>query len=74
MIAKLKNAVRSKYERLLKSKGETAIVPVVDGSCGGCHYSLPPRVGAEVRRGDQMVLCEGCGRILVGVQTADAQS
>ncbi|MCK4302758.1 MAG: hypothetical protein KAY24_00810 [Candidatus Eisenbacteria sp.] len=71
VVEKLTPQIRSKYERLSKSKGETVIVAVVDGACGGCHYSLPPRTGAAVRRADQLVFCEGCGRILVTVQTTE---
>jgi predicted nucleic acid-binding Zn-ribbon protein len=58
---------RNKYERLRAVKGETAIVAVVRGSCGGCHYNLPPQTVNEVRKNEQLILCEGCGRILVWV-------
>ncbi len=67
LIERLAAPVRSKYERLRAAKGETAIVAVTHGSCGGCHYNLPPQTVNEVRRGDRMILCEGCGRILVWV-------
>lgn len=65
LITKLPAGVRSRYERLWSSKGDTAIVPVLQGACGGCHYRLPPQVVNEVRGGHRLLLCEGCGRILV---------
>jgi predicted nucleic acid-binding Zn-ribbon protein len=64
LVARLNPMARSKYERLTANKGD-AIVPVMLGSCGGCHYNLPPQTVNEVRRNDRVIQCEGCGRILV---------
>jgi len=64
LVERLAPQAKSKYQRLTRSKG-TAIVPVVQGSCGGCHYNLPPQTVNEVRRNQRLILCEGCGRILV---------
>jgi predicted nucleic acid-binding Zn-ribbon protein len=64
LIERLAPLAKSKYTRLTQSKG-TAIVPVIRGSCGGCHYNLPPQTVNEVRRHERLILCEGCGRILV---------
>jgi uncharacterized protein len=68
LIERLSAPVRAKYERLWSSKGDTAIVGVRQGSCGGCHYNLPPQTVNEVRGGQRLMLCEGCGRILVWSQ------
>ncbi|MBU1699323.1 MAG: hypothetical protein KJ970_20990 [Candidatus Eisenbacteria bacterium] len=65
LIDLLKPPTRSKYRRIVNAKGHEAIVSVNDGSCGGCFYKLPPQKLAEVKIGQQMALCEGCGRILV---------
>jgi len=65
LIDSLAASARNRYERLRAVKGETAIVAVVHGSCGGCHYNLPPQTVNEVRRNERLILCEGCGRILV---------
>jgi predicted nucleic acid-binding Zn-ribbon protein len=64
-IDRLSPQIRSKYERIRRSKGELAIVAVADGACGGCGYALPPQRVQEVRRNNSLILCEGCGRILV---------
>ncbi|MCX7886838.1 MAG: C4-type zinc ribbon domain-containing protein [Verrucomicrobiae bacterium] len=53
-----------RYERLLKSKGDCAIVPIVRGSCGGCHLNLPAHVIHNARNGSEVVSCDHCGRIL----------
>lgn len=53
-----------RYERLLRSKGDAAIVPVVDGTCSGCRKRLPPQMVIEVRRSSSPLECETCGRLL----------
>jgi predicted nucleic acid-binding Zn-ribbon protein len=53
------------YERVHRSRKGLAIVPVRDGTCGGCHVNLPPQRLVEVRQGEEVVSCEHCGRILI---------
>ncbi|MBD3160580.1 MAG: hypothetical protein GF346_00505 [Candidatus Eisenbacteria bacterium] len=65
VIERLSPPLRSKYERIRKSKGDLAIVGVDGGACGGCGYALPPQRLQEIRRNRALVICEGCGRILV---------
>ena len=66
LIEALGPPIRSKYKRIVTAKGHGAIVPVGgDGSCGGCYYKLPPQTVAEVKIGAELIVCEGCGKILV---------
>jgi uncharacterized protein len=65
VVDRLSPPLRAKYERIRRSKGDLAIVGVELGSCGGCGYALPPQRVQEIRRNREIVLCEGCGRILV---------
>jgi len=54
------------YERIRKGKVDgLAVVPVVNGACGGCRQAIPPQKILEIRRMNQIIICEGCGRILV---------
>jgi predicted nucleic acid-binding Zn-ribbon protein len=55
---------RSRYERLLKQKGDKAIVGVAHSVCGGCHMLLPPQVIISCQSESEPVLCPNCGRIL----------
>jgi len=64
-VDRLSPPLRMRYERIRRSKGDLAIVGVESGACGGCGYALPPQRLQEVRRNRDIVLCEGCGRILV---------
>jgi predicted nucleic acid-binding Zn-ribbon protein len=52
-----------KYQRIFKKKGGTAVVPLINYTCGGCHMRLPPQVANNVRK-SQLVICENCSRIL----------
>ncbi len=61
--SRLQGDLLQQYTRLLKSRG-VAVVPVTDGSCGGCGMALPPQTAVEVRRNDRMFTCPSCNRIL----------
>ncbi len=56
--------VRGRYRRILKSKGDVAVVPVDHGSCGGCHMKLTTQTANSARREDMLTACENCGRLL----------
>ena len=53
------------YERLSK-RYDRAVVPVIEHRCLGCSMAVPTakRRSGEDRRGDSVVVCESCGRIL----------
>ena len=64
-------AARSRYERLLKNKGATAIVGVEHGVCGGCHMKLPTQILVSCRAQQEIVTCINCGRILYYTRDMD---
>jgi len=41
------------------------VVAIVKGACGGCFRAQPPQVLQEARRGDRLLACDGCGRLLI---------
>lgn len=53
------------YERIRKAKDGRGVVSVHRASCGGCFQTLPPQKINQVRRMDDLTLCEICGRILI---------
>ena len=56
----------SAYTRIRKVlKGGVAVVRVEKDACGGCFRQLAPQRRVEVRRQDQIIRCEICGRIVV---------
>ena len=42
----------------------SAVVPVTEGSCGGCNVGLTSQRILDARKGDGSARCENCGRIL----------
>jgi len=54
----------SRYNRLLRSKGDLAIVPIKHGNCGGCHLNLPPQLVHNAKGEKELTSCSYCGRIL----------
>lgn len=52
------------YERLFRSKGASAIVPLDADVCGGCHMKVPSQIVVDVKAGKELVHCPLCGRIL----------
>jgi predicted nucleic acid-binding Zn-ribbon protein len=54
----------TRYERILRSKGDLAIVPVRHGNCGGCHLNIPPQIIHNAKQGGELVSCTYCSRIL----------
>lgn len=63
--ARLPAATRSRYERIRTSKDGRAVVPIQKGACGGCYRGQPPQMLQEARRGDRILICDGCGRMLI---------
>lgn len=65
LVPKLPQATRLRYERIRESRGGRAVVPIVKGACGGCFRGQPPQMLQEAKRGERVLLCDGCGRMLV---------
>lgn len=64
MIVGIDEAWLSRYTRIFNNKGDYALVPVENGTCGGCHMRVPPQLVQDAKRGDAMVSCSYCGRLL----------
>ena len=58
----------SVYDRMAqRSKDGIAVAEVVNGSCSACYMQLRPQMQLNVKRGDQIITCENCARILYTV-------
>ncbi|SYZ74193.1 conserved hypothetical protein [Candidatus Zixiibacteriota bacterium] len=55
----------SVYEMVRKSRGGTVVVPVRKRACGACYKALPPHRIQEIKRGDHIITCDNCGRMLI---------
>jgi hypothetical protein len=63
--AKLPPATLSTYERIRKKWNGLAIAEATNGRCAACQIMLRPQYFQELRKGDQLLTCESCGRILI---------
>lgn len=52
------------YERIRKKTKNTPIADATDGRCDACQIALRPQFFQDLRRGDKIMFCESCGRIL----------
>jgi predicted nucleic acid-binding Zn-ribbon protein len=56
--------LRTRYDRLRRSRAKEVVVPLVGGTCGACHTSIPLNRRSQIRSGAILDGCEGCGAIL----------
>ncbi len=52
------------YERIRKKRRGIAVAEVVDGLCLACNLALRPQFYQDVRKNEQVLYCESCGRIM----------
>jgi predicted nucleic acid-binding Zn-ribbon protein len=64
-------SARRRYERLVKNKGDTVVVGVQHGVCGGCHMRLPAQILVSCQAQAELVTCTNCGRILYYTRDMD---
>jgi len=56
--------ILSVYDRLIKSRGGVAIVPIEEENCGACHMKVTAQKINEIKMYKDLVFCEVCVRIL----------
>ena len=63
--ATLPARLASVYDRLAqRSRDGIAVAEVVNGACSACYMHLRPQVQLNVKKGDEIITCENCARIL----------
>ncbi|MDR1466089.1 MAG: C4-type zinc ribbon domain-containing protein [Treponema sp.] len=53
-----------KFDRIIRHKMGKGIVSIKGGICTGCHMILPAQFANQVRKGEEIVFCPYCSRIL----------
>ncbi len=61
---KVEKKLLDEYKRLVATQRGLAVVALKGNICTGCHFSLPPQLVAEVRKGEKVLICSYCHRIL----------
>lgn len=64
IVSRLNPNISRQYERIRKARHGVAIAEAVDGRCSACHIAIRLQFLQDVKRGDQVMTCESCSRIL----------
>ena len=71
----LPKAMSSLYSRIsARIRDGVAVAEARNRSCTACFMSLRPQVMAEIRRGEEVITCDNCGRILYYVHSDPMQA
>lgn len=75
VFANLPKAMSTMYSRIsARIRDGVAVAEARNRSCTACFMSLRPQVMAEIRRGEEIITCDNCGRILYYVPSDSVQS
>src|SRR5579863_479793 len=64
ILSEMTPKIASEYERIRKGRAGVAIAEVVQGRCSKCNMLLRPQFLQELKRGDAVMVCESCRRML----------
>jgi hypothetical protein len=56
--------ILSRYEFIRSRLSNPVIVGVEEGICTGCHISIPPQTFIELQKGEQILSCPNCQRLI----------
>jgi uncharacterized protein len=74
LFANLPKQMSGQYARIkARIRDGVAVAEARNRSCTACFMSLRPQVMAEIRRGEEIITCDNCGRILYYVPSESLQ-
>ena len=75
VFANLPKPISTMYSRIsARIRDGVAVAEARNRSCTACFMSLRPQVMAEIRRGEEIITCDNCGRILYYAPAESVQS
>ena len=63
----------SHYERVASGR-RPAVVSITDERCSGCRVRIPPQSFIEILRGEAIVTCDNCSRILLHAERVQSEA
>jgi len=63
-VKKIPDNLRRRYDQLLAKRNGLAITGVINGVCQGCFMNIPAQQFNEVLRGEQLLSCPTCQRMM----------
>ena len=74
IVATLPKQMSALYNRIsARIRDGIAVAEARNGSCTACFMSLRPQVMAEIRRGEDVIICDNCNRILYYIHSETSQ-
>lgn len=64
IVAKISPPVYNRYERVRKGRRGIAVAEAADGRCTACNMAMRLQFFQDLKKGDQIMACESCQRIL----------
>jgi uncharacterized protein len=64
MASSIPKPLFNNYERVARLRNGIALSEILNGSCSACRMKVRPAAFSQVRKGDQIIICENCSRIL----------
>lgn len=64
LMEKIDNKILAFYEKIKRWAGESAVVPIKNQACYGCHMKLTNRSYSDFLITDEISTCPHCGRII----------
>jgi len=75
VFANLPKSMSGMYSRIrARIRDGVAVAEARNRSCTACFMALRPQVMAEIRRGEEVITCDNCGRILYYVPSESVQA
>lgn len=76
LAAAIPRSLLAVYERVARLRRGQALAEVRDSTCTACRMRVRPKIFSDVRKGDQLIACDNCSRILFyrpdSMQSAEA--
>ncbi|MFH2091087.1 MAG: C4-type zinc ribbon domain-containing protein [Pseudomonadota bacterium] len=66
---KLAPALMSRFSKISNMNNGLAVINVKNEVCMGCFMNIPPQLYIDVQRGEKLILCPQCSRILYYVKS-----
>lgn len=60
----IKPEILAEYDRIKERRNGLAIVPIVNGTCSGCHMGIPPQLFTKVYAAISIENCPNCQRFI----------
>ncbi len=64
MLPRISKEAVDRYHEVNRMYPDSAVVEAVNGNCTGCRMVIPPQVFNNVKKGESIVMCYNCRRIL----------